>query len=114
MNWYLDVIKRYFDFNGRSGRQEFWMFFAINFGIAVVLNIIGAMLDLRILGSLYSLAVALPTLGVGARRLHDIGKSGWWQLIAIVPLIGIIVLIVFWAKEGDAGDNQFGANPKAA
>jgi uncharacterized membrane protein YhaH (DUF805 family) len=114
MNWYIDVIKRYFDFNGRAGRQEFWMFFAISFAIAVVLNIIGRMLDTNVIGSLYSLAVLLPTLGVGARRLHDTGKSGWWQLIGIIPLIGIIVLIVFWAKEGGAGDNQFGANPKGA
>lgn len=114
MNWYIDVIKRYFDFNGRARRQEFWMFSLINFVILVVLAIVANMIDFPYLMNLYQLAVLLPSLGVGARRLHDTGKSGWWQLIGIVPLIGIIVLIVFWAKDSDPGDNQYGANPKGA
>ncbi|MCC7249971.1 MAG: DUF805 domain-containing protein [Lysobacter sp.] len=114
MNWYIDVIKRYFDFNGRARRQEFWMFMLISFVIAIVIAIIANMIKFPMLSNLYSLAVLLPTLGVGARRLHDTGKSGWWQLIGIVPLIGIIVLIVFWAKDSDPGDNQFGSNPKGA
>lgn len=114
MNWYIDVIKRYFDFNGRARRQEFWMFMLISFVIAVVLGIIGGMLKTNIISNLYSLAVLLPSLGVGARRLHDTGKSGWWQLLLFVPIIGIIVLIVFWAKDSDPGDNQYGANPKGA
>lgn len=113
MNWYIDVIKRYFDFNGRARRQEFWMFTLISFVIAVVLGIIGGMLKTSIISNLYSLAVLLPSLGVGARRLHDTGKSGWWQLLSLTG-IGIIVLIVFWAKDSDPGDNQYGANPKGA
>ncbi len=114
MNWYIGVLKRYFDFNGRSRRQEFWMFALISFGISIALAIIGTMIKTNILSTLYSLAVLLPGLGVGARRLHDVGKSGWWQLIGLVPLLGIIVLIVFWAQDGTPGDNQYGANPKDA
>ncbi len=113
MNWYIGVLKRYFDFNGRSRRQEFWMFALISFGISIVLGVIGGIINTTILSTLYSLAVFLPGIGVGARRLHDVGKSGWWQLIAITG-IGIIVLIVFWAQEGTPGDNQYGANPKGA
>mgnify|MGYP001217622474 CR=1 FL=1 len=115
MNWYLDVIKnKYFNFDGRARRQEFWMFTLISFVIAVVLAIVGSIVKFQYLINLYQLAVLLPSLGVGARRLHDTGKSGWWQLIGIVPIIGVIVLIVFWAKDSDPGDNQFGSNPKGA
>jgi uncharacterized membrane protein YhaH (DUF805 family) len=107
MNWYLDVLKKYAEFNGRAGRQEFWMFALINFIISVVLSAI------RPLGYLYSLAVLTPCLAVGARRLHDIGRSGWFQLLVLIPLIGPIVLIVFAAQDSQPGENQYGPNPKS-
>jgi uncharacterized membrane protein YhaH (DUF805 family) len=65
------------------------------------------------LGMIYSFAVLLPSLAVGARRLHDIGRSGWWQLLALIPVLGIIVLIFFWVQDSQAGDNEYGSNPKA-
>ena len=107
MNWYLDVLKKYTVFTGRARRQEFWMFALINFIISFVLSFIGP------LGYLYSLAVLIPCLAVGARRLHDTGRSGWWQLLALIPLIGAIVLIVFAAQDSQPGENQFGPNPKS-
>ena len=69
---------------------------------------------LAILPSIYALAVLLPALGVSIRRLHDTNRSGWWLLIAFFPLVGAIVLIVFYAQAGDVGDNRFGADPQAA
>lgn len=114
MNWYLAVLKKYADFSGRARRKEFWMFVLFNFIIAIVLGIVDAVIGIPILGGLYALAVLIPSIAVGARRLHDIGRTGWWQLIAIVPLIGIIVLIVFFVLDGNPGDNQYGPNPKAA
>ena len=66
-----------------------------------------------LLGGIYSLAVLLPGLAVAVRRLHDIGKSGWWLLIALVPFVGAIILIVFFVKEGDPGSNEYGPNPES-
>ena len=65
-----------------------------------------------LLTGIYQLAVLIPSLAVGARRLHDTGKSGWWQLLHLIPLVGTIVLIVFWATDGDPNPNQHGVNPK--
>jgi uncharacterized membrane protein YhaH (DUF805 family) len=114
MNWYLDVLKKYAVFNGRAPRTEFWMFALINFIIAIVLGVIeGLVGSPGILGTIYSLAVLLPCIGVSIRRLHDIDKSGWWMLIGFVPLIGAIVLIVFCVQDSTP-DNQYGPNPKQA
>ena len=73
----------------------------------------GAGRGFGLLGGLYALAVLLPSLAVGARRLHDTGRSGWWLLIGLIPCIGFIVLIVFLVQDSQAGDNQYGPNPKA-
>jgi uncharacterized membrane protein YhaH (DUF805 family) len=84
-----------------------------SFIISLVLGILQAVLHMReILTSLYSLAVLLPTLAVGARRLHDIGRTAWWLLIGLIPIIGCIVLLVFMCLDGDEGDNKYGPNPK--
>jgi uncharacterized membrane protein YhaH (DUF805 family) len=114
MNWYLAVLKKYADFSGRARRKEFWMFALFNFIIAIVLGIVDGMIGMPVLGLIYSLAVLLPGLAVGARRLHDIGKSGWWLLIGLVPLVGLIVLIIFFVMDSNPGDNQYGPNPKGA
>lgn len=120
MDWYLKVLKNYANFEGRARRKEYWMFLLFNIIIAIVLGIIDGVLGMRtssgfgVLGSLYSLAVLLPGIAVAARRLHDIGKSGWWQLIVFIPFIGAIVLIVWYATAGNGGSNQYGADPKAA
>ena len=114
MNWYIKVLKQYVDFNGRAQRMEFWMFQLFNLIISIVLAIIDGVLGLGLLQPLYALAVLIPSLAVGARRLHDTGRSGWWLLLGLIPLIGIIVLIVFWVADSQPGDNAFGPNPKGA
>jgi uncharacterized membrane protein YhaH (DUF805 family) len=113
VNWYLAVLKNYAGFSGRARRTEYWMFFLINFIIIVALELIGmAVKVITILAGIYGLAVLIPSLAVGVRRLHDTGRSGWWLLIGIIPVIGTIILIVFLATDGQPGDNQYGPNPK--
>lgn len=114
MHWYLEVLKKYAVFSGRARRREYWMFFLVNFIVGLVLAVIGRVLDLEILQYLYSLAVLLPGLGVSVRRLHDTGRSGWWLLISLVPLIGAIVLLVFLVSDSQPDTNQYGPNPKTA
>ncbi len=109
---YLKVLKQYSDFDSRTNRREFWMFILINFLISIVISFVGNMLGLGFLSIIYSLAIFIPSIAVGARRLHDVSKSGWMQLVALIPLVGIIWLIVLWAGEGDHGDNEYGANPE--
>src|SRR5688572_31168375 len=113
MNWYIKALKQYIDFSGRAQRMEFWMFVLFNFLVSLGLAIIDAIIGLGFLSPLYSLAVLIPSLAVGVRRLHDTGRSGWWLLIGLIPLIGIIILIVFWVQDSQPGDNAFGPNPKA-
>jgi uncharacterized membrane protein YhaH (DUF805 family) len=113
VNWYLGVLKKYADFSGRARRKEFWMFALINFVVMVVLSFVDSMIGMPVLGLIYALGVLLPSLAVGARRLHDIGKSGWWQLVGLVPFIGILVLIIFFVLDSNPGDNKYGPNPKA-
>jgi len=106
---YSRFWKKYAVFSGRASRSEFWWVYLINAIISLIVNL--AHNDaLTILGGLYSLATIVPSLALGARRLHDVNRSGWWQLLAIIPIIGWIILIVWWAttekKEGvrfDAG-----------
>ena len=115
MNWYLEVLKKYAVFSGRARRQEYWMFVLISILISIGITVIESMIGSPgIIGMLYSLAVLIPSLAVGARRLHDTGRSGWWLLIGLVPLIGVIVLIVFFVMDSQEGSNEYGENPKAA
>ena len=116
MNWYLEVLKKYVVFDGRAHRTEFWMFTLISVVISIVLALIDVAIGTYgagggVLQGIYGLAVLLPSLAVGVRRLHDIGRSGWWLLLGLIPLVGIIILIVWWAQEGDAGTNEYGPNP---
>ncbi len=112
MHWYTDVLKKYAEFSGRATRQQFWMFVLINLLISIAVGIIGGILHTKILGNLYSLALLIPSLAVGARRLHDMGKSGWWQLLMLIPILGWIIMIVFLATDTQPIDNQYGPNPK--
>lgn len=107
MHWFLDPItKHYVDFEGRVGRQEYWMFVLFCVLIQVALDIV----HLDMIGMLVSLGLLLPSLGLGARRLHDIGKSGWWLLLGFIPIVGWIILIVWLATKTDDFPNQYG-NP---
>jgi uncharacterized membrane protein YhaH (DUF805 family) len=117
MQWYLKVLRQYSGFRGRASRTEYWMFVLISVIVSVILALIDVVFGLQVggiglLGALYSLAVLLPSLAVGARRLHDIGRTGWWQLIQLIPLIGTIALIVFFAIEGHREANPYGPGPK--
>lgn len=111
MKEYQAVLTKYFIFKGRSSRREYWMFFLFNmifsFGVEVVARIIG----IPMLVGLYSLILFIPGLAVGVRRLHDIGKSGFWYFILLVPLVGWIVFIVFLATAGSKEPNQYGDAP---
>ena len=118
MNYYLSVLKKYAVFNGRARRKEYWMFTLFSVIISIIFSIIDKSLNLYIsqnmgiLSSIYSLAVFLPSLGVGVRRLHDTNRSGWWLLIGLIPVIGAIVLIVFFCQYSSPGENSYGTNPK--
>lgn len=120
MNYYLMVLNKYAEFNGRAGRAEYWYFILFNFLIMIGLNILSAMFGkipglgmiLWATASLYGLAMIVPGLAVAVRRLHDTNKSGWWILICLIPLLGAIVLIVFMILDSQPDANQYGPNPK--
>jgi uncharacterized membrane protein YhaH (DUF805 family) len=119
MNWYLEVLKKYAVFSGRARRMEYWYFFLFSLIISIVLAVVdgvtgsySAAAGVGLLGGIYALAVLIPGLAVSIRRLHDTGRSGWWLLIALIPVIGAIVLLVFMVLEGRPGTNQYGSNPK--
>jgi uncharacterized membrane protein YhaH (DUF805 family) len=104
-----DGFDHYVKFDGRARRSTFWYWVLFGFLVGIVANIIDAALGTNpAVSGLVGLALFLPGLSVAIRRLHDTGRSGWWYLIVLIPLIGIIVLIVFWVQEGDAGDNEYG------
>ena len=120
MNWYMEALKKYATFDGRARRKEYWYFALMNFVVLVVLS----MIDLRLgifsmaagvglLSGLYSLAVLIPGLAVTMRRLHDTDRSGWWCLIAFVPVVGWLAMVVFACLDSQPGANRFGPNPKA-
>ena len=119
MNWYLQVLKQYADFNGRARRKEYWMFVLFNtiFSILAMAldNVLGIAIEAVGYGPLYGLyvlTVLIPGLAVLTRRLHDIGKSGWMILIALIPLIGAIWLLVLMVTDSNPGENRYGTNPK--
>jgi uncharacterized membrane protein YhaH (DUF805 family) len=118
VKWYIEVMKKYAVFSGRARRQEYWMFVLFNVIIALVLGIIEGIADSdsgvsrSTLTTLYGLAILIPSLAVSVRRLHDTGRTGWWMLIGVIPVIGTIVLLIFMIQDGRPTDNQYGPNPK--
>jgi uncharacterized membrane protein YhaH (DUF805 family) len=118
VKWYIEVMRKYAVFSGRARRLEYWMFVLSNVIIAVVLSIIDGIADSDSEGSrstlttLYGLAILIPSLAVSVRRLHDTGRSGWWMLIGLIPIIGTIVLLIFIIQDSQLMDNQYGPNPK--
>ena len=120
MSYYIAVLKKYADFSGRARRKEYWMFVLFNILFSFVAGFIDGFFGtmsrnatLGIFGTVYTLLLLVPSLAVTARRLHDTGRSGWWILIALVPLLGAIVLLVFNVSDSDPGTNKYGPNPKA-
>ena len=125
MRWFNKVVfHNYANFKGRARRKEFWMFYLfymLFISLATIADIV--IFDLNLedindpevvypLQTIFMLAVFIPMLSVCARRLHDIGKSGWLQLIGLIPLIGAIVLIIFACRDSDPLENKYGTSPK--
>jgi uncharacterized membrane protein YhaH (DUF805 family) len=119
MKWFLIVLKKYVDFSGRAQRAEYWFFslFYLLFFIALtivdgIVGLFSAEIGMGLLGGLFILAMIIPSIAVSIRRLHDTSRSGWWILISLIPLIGAIVLIVFYCLDSTPGTNAYGPNPK--
>lgn len=112
MQYFIAALKQYADFTGRATRTEYWMFILFY----LIFYIAAAVVDTMVLGtmvltSIFALALLVPSIAIAARRLHDTGRTGWWQLIMLVPLIGTIVLLIFLILDSD-DTNQYGPNPK--
>ena len=120
IEWYKKVVfQNYANFSGRARRSEYWYFFLTYLITAIIASIIDNVAGLNFeplpYGPFYlanALLVLIPSLAVGIRRLHDVGKSGWFLLILFIPLIGAIWFIVILCKEGDKGINAYGPDPK--
>ena len=112
-DWFLKCMKNYLNFSGRARRKEFWFFMLFNmlgcFTALVLDTVFGTEI---IFYAIYILAMALPVLAVSIRRLHDISKSGWWYLISLIPLLGMIVLIIWFTWEGETHANLYGQPSK--
>lgn len=136
MEWMLLPLKRYAQFSGRSRRKEYWMYTLFLILVGIVLGIVesilglggqatltsetsatgaffGAIINRGLLANLFTLATFIPSLAVGVRRLHDTNRSGWWYLLLFVPLIGAIVLLVWFCTAGTPGSNDYGDDPKS-
>jgi len=119
MSWYLLALKKYAVFSGRSQRSEYWYFVLFYLLIFIALCVVDWLVgtfspsaEIGLLSGVFSLAMVIPSIAVAARRLHDTDRSGWWQLLSLIPLIGVIVLIVFLAQDSKPGENKYGPNPK--
>ncbi|MDI9366085.1 MAG: DUF805 domain-containing protein [Flavobacterium sp.] len=105
MKYYVTVLSKYAVFSGRARRSEYWFFVLFNFIVSTLLLVLDFTLHLNFLHTIYLLVVIIPSIAVGVRRMHDVGKSGWYLLIPIYNLI-----LVF--TEGTRGENEYGADPK--
>ena len=119
MNWYLKVLKKYAEFDGRARRKEYWFFVLFNVLISMVLAFIDRLMGnvdpetgLGILSGIYALGVMIPGMAVSVRRLHDTGRSGWWLLITFVPVIGALVFFYFMVLDSNPERNEYGESPK--
>jgi uncharacterized membrane protein YhaH (DUF805 family) len=106
------VLTQYVGFTGRARRSEYWYFALFGILVSIVLSFLQLATNTSWITTIVGLALFLPSLAVSVRRLHDTGRSGWWILIGLIPLIGTIVLIVFYVQDSQ-GDNQYGPSPKA-
>lgn len=121
MNWYLKVVKdNYVNFSGRARRTEYWMFTLFNVIFSIGLMFLDVALGTSgqgpgegygLIGTIYSFAVLLPSLAVSVRRLHDVGKSGWYLLL-VFTIIGIIPVFIWQVSDSASGENDYGPNPK--
>jgi uncharacterized membrane protein YhaH (DUF805 family) len=121
MEWMLMPVRRYADFSGRSRRKEFWMFqlgiFLLYIAVLILAAILGAISEtlsgiVMIIFAIAMLGLIIPSIAVAVRRMHDQDKSGWMLLLGLIPLIGSIILLVFYCTDGTPGPNQYGPDPK--
>ncbi len=113
MDWYIKVLKKYAEFNGRAQRAEYWYFALFNVLISIALTLPETLINnTQFLANIYSLAVLVPGIAVTVRRLHDINKSGWYLLVALIPCVGAIILLIWTIQDSDPGPNEYGENPK--
>lgn len=113
MQWYLKVLKNYVGFHGRASRTEYWMFLLINAIITFLLSLLDNLANTdNMISGIYGLLTLLPLIAVGVRRLHDIGKSGWWYLISLIPFIGSIILLILACFKSENHENRFGPVPR--
>lgn len=119
MHWYLAALKNYVGLEGRAQRQEYWYFILVNLlitlglvGVDMLIDQFNELTGLGLLSGIYTMLVMLPGLSVTVRRLHDTGRSGWWALVGIIPLLGGLVLLVFMALDSEPGPNRFGPKPR--
>jgi uncharacterized membrane protein YhaH (DUF805 family) len=111
INAYTDFWKRYVDFSGRTSRSDFWYYILGAFVVFIIAAMLDNVTGLTLFTPVLSLASIIPAVAIYTRRLHDINKTGWWQLIALIPLAGLIVLLVWFCTKGDQAKNQYGINP---
>lgn len=113
VQWYLKVVKEnYANFSGRARRSEFWYFMLVNFIISAILGVIDSVTGIGFLAAIYGLAVLVPSIAVGVRRLHDIDKETIMIILAFIPVVNFYI-IYLWTIEGVRGPNKFGPDPKA-
>ena len=109
---FSEAVKSGFDhytkFEGRASRPAFWWWFLFGILVAIAANILDAIIGTTIVSIIAALGLLLPNLSVGIRRLHDTDRTGWWILIGLIPLIGLIVLLVFYVQQSDPGENRYG------
>lgn len=114
--FYTNALKnKYAMFSGRATRSEYWYFVLFNFLISIAIGIVSGIFGKNVndlVSGLYSLAMLVPSLAVSSRRLHDTGRSAWWLLLGLVPIVGWIVLLVFLVTDTTPSDNKYGSNPK--
>lgn len=118
MNHYLHVLRNYGNFSGRATRSEYWYFALFNIIFAIVAmtldNVLGIAIESIGYGPIYivyTILVLIPGIAVGVRRLHDVGKSGWFFFIILIPIVGAIWLLVLFVTESQQGENEYGPNP---
>lgn len=123
INWFIRALKKYSDFKGRARRKEYWWFILINVLIIIALATVESVcnisqielamhLNIGLLNGTYMLIMLCPTLAVTTRRLHDTNRSGWWQLIYLLPIIGAFVIFIHVLEDSKPGDNYYGKNPR--
>lgn len=108
--YFVDVLKnQYADFSGRAIRSQYWYFVLFTFIISFVLGFLDGMLFGRqILSLIFGLAILIPSIAIGVRRLHDLGKTGWWYFLVLFPIVGQIILLIWFCMKGQTTKNQYG------